>query len=294
MSLVGNLGLLFGFKYLDFTLTNLNSLGQLVGLSPQFPTFNVLLPVGISFYTFQSLSYTFDVYRGVQTPERHFGRFAVFVAFFPQLIAGPIERSGALLPQLEAPGRVRMGDLRVGCQLMLWGAFKKIVIADHAGVVVSTVYDQPALYPVGVCGFAVVLFAVRLYTDFSGYCDIAVGVARMDPLSTKFRRPCFAVRADHRRRVHPAISGLCLSCRRNGMTPDSKGFSGLLLAVCGMAPWTFVPGGLIALSSSRNALSPHLHTVTALRSLPMGRFDRQTSADVRFCGSRSCSSERSR
>lgn len=275
MSLVGNLGLLFGFKYLDFTLTNLNSLGQLVGLSPQFPTFNVLLPVGISFYTFQSLSYTFDVYRGVQTPERHFGRFAVFVAFFPQLIAGPIERSGALLPQLEAPGRVRMGDLRVGCQLMLWGAFKKIVIADHAGVVVSTVYDQPALYPAGVVGFAVVLFAVQLYTDFSGYCDIAVGVARLMGirLSTNFRRPFFARSvADYWRRRHITLGRwfrdyvyFPLGGSRAGQFQTAVNISAVFL-LSGLwhgASWTFVFwGGLNALALiTERALSPHLHTV---------------------------------
>ena len=274
MSLVGNLGLLFGFKYLDFTLTNLNSLGQLVGLSPQFPTFNVLLPVGISFYTFQSLSYTFDVYRGVQTPERHFGRFAVFVAFFPQLIAGPIERSGALLPQLEAPGRVRMGDLR-GMPVDAVGSLKKIVIADHAGVVVSTVYDQPALYPAGVVGFAVVLFAVQLYTDFSGYCDIAVGVARLMGirLSTNFRRPFFARSvADYWRRRHITLGRwfrdyvyFPLGGSRAGQFQTAVNISAVFL-LSGLwhgASWTFVLwGGLNALALiTERALSPHLHTV---------------------------------
>ena len=206
----------------------------------------MLLPVGISFYTFQSLSYTFDVYRGVQTPERHFGRFAVFVAFFPQLIAGPIERSGALLPQLEAPGRVRMGDLR-GMPVDAVGALK-IVIADHAGVVVSTVYDQPAaLYPAGVVGFAVVLFAVQLYTDFSGYCDIAVGVARLMGirLSTNFRRPFFARSvADYWRRRHITLGRWFADyvyfplggSRQDSSRQRSMSRRSSCSAVCGMAP----------------------------------------------------------
>ena len=293
---MGNLGL-FGFKYLDFTLTNLNSLGT-VGLSPR-PT-HVLLPVGSRSY-FQSLGYTFEV-SGCRS-RASLRRFAVFVAFFPQLIAGRSSAAERSCPSLRAGACPHGRPARMPVDAV--GAFKKIVIADHAGVVVSTVYDQPALYPAGVVGFAVVLFAVQLYTDFSGYCDIAVGVARLMGirLSTNFRRPFFARSvADYWRRRHITLGRwfrdyvyFPLGGSRAGQFQTAINISAALVSGLHGASWTFVLWVVLTrLRSSRTPLSPHLHTgIAAFTVPPMGRFDRQTSLMPLSC-SRSCSSERSR
>jgi D-alanyl-lipoteichoic acid acyltransferase DltB (MBOAT superfamily) len=193
-SISANLGMLIGFKYADFFGGSLAWVGDFVGWNIDSTTLGLLLPVGISFYTFQSMSYTFDVYRGVKSPERHFGYFAIYVSFFPQLIAGPIERANLLIPQLRASKLADFEGIRSGLQRMLWGAFKKIVIADNAAVVVSTVYAQPADYAGAFVLFATVLFALQIYCDFSAYSDIAIGSARVMGvhLSENFRRPFFA------------------------------------------------------------------------------------------------------
>ena len=191
LSLTVNLGLLFAFKYFDFFRTVIADLTSFAGYAVQFPELNVLLPVGISFYTFQTLSYTIDVYRGDKDPERHFGVFALYVSFFPQLVAGPIERSYRLLPQLNTAYRFQYPDAVEGLQLILWGLFKKMVIADSLAVVVDKVYGAPESYPGPVLLLATVFFAFQIYCDFSGYSDIAIGSARMlgIRLMTNFNRP---------------------------------------------------------------------------------------------------------
>ena len=134
LSIVANLGLLFSFKYYGFFSSQANELLRWASVPHELPSLAVLLPVGISFYTFQSMSYTIDVYRGVREPERHFGRFALYVSFFPQLVAGPIERSTSLLPQLGRLGSIRWENIAPGLQMVLWGFFKKLVIAEqHIG-----------------------------------------------------------------------------------------------------------------------------------------------------------------
>lgn len=194
LSMLVNLGMLAGFKYLNFFSESINSLLQISGSEYSFPLYHILLPVGISFYIFQSLSYTIDVYRGIQKPEKHFGKFALYVSFFPQLVAGPIERSTSLLPQINAPRPFSQQNLISGLKLMLWGFFKKLVIADRLGMFVSLVYENPTQYHGLPVILATVLFAFQLYADFSGYTDIARGSARIMgyELMVNFNRPLIA------------------------------------------------------------------------------------------------------
>ena len=193
-SLTTNLGLLFTFKYLDFFLTSLESSLARFNILYDVPSFQLLLPVGISFYTFQTLSYTIDVYRRVTPVERHLGIFAVYVSWFPQLVAGPIERSNHLLPQFRRQTRLEFDRVRSGLQLMLWGMFKKVVIADLAAPFVNTVYDAPNEFSGPILLIATLFFAAQIYCDFSGYSDIAIGIARIFgyDLMTNFRQPYFA------------------------------------------------------------------------------------------------------
>jgi D-alanyl-lipoteichoic acid acyltransferase DltB (MBOAT superfamily) len=180
VSLVTNLGLLFAFKYFNFFNESCRALFAQLNLSYAVPAANLLLPVGISFYTFQTLSYTIDVYRGAIQPERHLGKFSLYVTFFPQLVAGPIERSGNLLPQLQSL-RYKFDAERVtdGLRLMLWGFFKKVVIADRLAATVNQVYNNPAEYYGLQVALATVFFAFQIFCDFSGYSDIAIGAAKI-------------------------------------------------------------------------------------------------------------------
>jgi alginate O-acetyltransferase complex protein AlgI len=194
LSLTVNLGLLVTYKYADFIGETVQVLFDSVNIFLDVPGFNLMLPVGISFYTFQSLSYTIDVYRGHTPVERHLGIFSVYVAFFPQLVAGPIERSGKLLPQFKEEHRVEYHRFSDGTQLVLWGLFKKLVIADLIAPIVDTVYSNPGNFTGGFCLLATFFFAVQIYCDFSGYTDIAIGVAKMFgfDLMTNFKQPYFS------------------------------------------------------------------------------------------------------
>jgi D-alanyl-lipoteichoic acid acyltransferase DltB (MBOAT superfamily) len=178
MSLAGNLGMLGVFKYYNFFVENLVVALQSMGLNLNFWTLSVLLPVGISFYTFQTMSYTIDVYRGQLKPRRDFLDYVVYVSFFPQLVAGPIERASALLPQVEKVRTFDMDRVMSGFGLALWGAFKKVCIADTLAPYVDEVFmtREPAFIMVLMAGFA---FGVQMLADFSGYTDIARGTARM-------------------------------------------------------------------------------------------------------------------
>lgn len=173
LSFLLNLAILFFFKYFNFFLNNLNALAGLIGVEVQVPAFDVILPVGISFYTFQALSYTMDVYRGEIPPERNIFRYALFVSFFPQLVAGPIERSKNLLGQLYEYHTFDPQRVRDGLMLMLWGMFEKVVIADRVSMLVTYVYDNYTTLPGGAVILATVLFAVQIYCDFGGYSDMA-------------------------------------------------------------------------------------------------------------------------
>ncbi len=209
LSLMTNLGILAVFKYFNFFSSSFNALFKTLGLSAYLPHLNVLLPLGISFYTFQTLSYTIDVYRKRLEPQRHLGVFALYVSFFPQLVAGPIERAGHLLPQFFKKHDFDYPRMCDGLKLMLWGFFKKIVIADRLAFFVNFVYGHPAQWHGATVYIATTFFAFQIYCDFSGYSDIAIGAARIMgfEIMENFRRPYFAVSiAEFWRRWHISLS----------------------------------------------------------------------------------------
>jgi alginate O-acetyltransferase complex protein AlgI len=192
-SIVANLGVLAFFKYYDFFIDNVNRLLNLEE-SNQLPFLNILLPVGLSFHTFQAMSYTIEVYRGNQKAERHFGIYALYVLFYPQLVAGPIERPQNLLWQFRSHHSFDMTRIYEGLRLMLWGLFKKVVIADRLALYVNSVYSNPEDWPGSNLAVATVFFAIQIYCDFSGYSDMAIGSAKVMgfKLMTNFNRPYFA------------------------------------------------------------------------------------------------------
>lgn len=209
LSLVSNLGLLGFFKYYGFFNETLVNALALLGVQTSLPPSPFLLPVGISFYTFQSLSYLFEVYWGRQHAERHLGRFALYIAFFPQLVAGPIERSQSLLPQFLQRKQFDYDRVTSGLRLMLWGMFKKVVIADRLAQIVDQVYGAPTQFEGATLCMATVFFAFQIFCDFSGYSDIAIGTARVlgFDLMQNFRRPYFAASVtDFWRRWHISLS----------------------------------------------------------------------------------------
>jgi alginate O-acetyltransferase complex protein AlgI len=208
LSLVGNLGMLGTFKYLGFFVQSVGDALTALGFVVHWPTLSIALPVGISFYTFQTLSYTLDVYRGKLTPRRSLLDVALFVSFFPQLVAGPVERARDLLPQLERPREAAPSQLASGLSLALWGAVKKIVVADQVALYVDRcfVLNEP---PPSVLFMASAAFAVQILADFSGYTDIARGTARMlgVNLTHNFNRPYLAESpSDFWRRWHVSFS----------------------------------------------------------------------------------------
>ena len=194
LSLFSNLGLLFIFKYFNFFASSFNHTFHVFNASLTVPYLNFLLPVGISFYTFQTLSYSIDVYRGKILPEKHFGIFALYVSFFPQLVAGPIERASNLLPQFLRKKVFDEERVTSGLRLMLWGLFKKIVVANRLAIYVDAVYGNAEYHSAFTLLTATYFFAFQIYCDFSGYSDIAIGVARVlgFDLMKNFERPYFA------------------------------------------------------------------------------------------------------
>ncbi|HPB31474.1 MAG TPA: MBOAT family O-acyltransferase, partial [Candidatus Sumerlaeota bacterium] len=211
MSVAGNLGGLAFFKYYNFFAENLYAI-----LNPIFPAIqqshlNVILPVGISFYTFQTMSYTIDVYRNQMKACRSFLDFAVYVSFFPQLVAGPIERAERLLPQIQSPRKVTWDEVRSGTQLALWGLFKKLFVADNLAPLVNKIFADSAIAPPAPLEslLALYAFSFQIYCDFSGYSDIARGIARCMGISLmeNFRIPYFATNPqDLWRRWHISLS----------------------------------------------------------------------------------------
>lgn len=188
------LGILFFFKYFSFFFNSIVSCFPLFAWQVPFAIKKVVLPVGISFYTFQTLSYVVDIYRGKERAEHHFGIYASFISFFPQLVAGPIERTGNLLPQIKKEQKFDYEKATYGLKLMAWGFFKKLAIADVLAVYVDKVYAKPQ----GFQGFSLLLatlfFTIQIYCDFSGYSDIAIGTAKLMgiDLMTNFKSPYFS------------------------------------------------------------------------------------------------------
>ncbi|OHD67184.1 MAG: hypothetical protein A2W19_11640 [Spirochaetes bacterium RBG_16_49_21] len=193
-SLLINLGILFVFKYFNFFNSTLREVLTFFGLGYDVPALQLLLPIGISFYTFQALGYTIDVYRGTRKPERNLGVFALYVSFFPVLLAGPIERSTTLLPQFYKEMEFDYQRIADGLKLIAWGAFQKLVIADRLSMYVSQVYGNPQAFAGLPLLLASYFFIIQVYCDFSGYTDIAIGTAQVlgYKLIPNFRRPYFA------------------------------------------------------------------------------------------------------
>lgn len=177
-SIAANVGVLAFFKYFNFLDANLSWLLGRFGAANPIPALDILLPIGLSFHTFQSLSYTIEVYRGRQKAERRLGLFALYVMFYPQLVAGPIERPQNLLHQLAERHAFDPGLLREGLTLMLWGLFKKVAVADRLAPMVGRVFDRPDSYAGHPILLATFFFAFQIYLDFSAYSDIAQGAAR--------------------------------------------------------------------------------------------------------------------
>lgn len=252
-----NLSILFLFKYLDFGIESLNAVLSHLHIALHAPEFDLLLPVGISFYTFQALGYTMDVYRGEIRAEKNFFQYALFVSFFPQLVAGPIERSKNLLCQLDRPAKPTPDSLRDGCLLMLWGYFLKVVLADRIAVFVDAVYGDFETYTGVYLIVATVLFAVQIYCDFSGYSVIAMGTAKIlgIRLMENFDAPYLSTSvAEFWRRWHISLSGWFRDYLYIPLGGNRKGrlrkYGNLLITfgVSGLwhgADWSYVIWGLL-------------------------------------------------
>jgi len=208
ISVVMNLVFLGFFKYFDFFVSSAADSLRALGFDANIPLLHVVLPVGISFYTFQSMSYTIDVYRGDLPPERSLLNFALYVAFFPQLVAGPIERATHLIRQVDSVRPVRLHDFYWGVYMIGWGLFKKVVLADNVAPIADKVFGAPD--PGGLTVIlGVYAFAVQIYCDFSGYSDIARGTARLlgFDLMLNFNLPYFATNpSDFWKRWHISLS----------------------------------------------------------------------------------------
>lgn len=255
VDLVVCLGLLCYFKYFGFLTEMLSSLWQMLG-GRGFDAWTVILPVGVSFYTFQAMSYVVDVYRGDMPAERHFGYFALYVSFFPQLVAGPIERAATLLPQLRAGRNAAAADVHMGLRLLATGFFRKVVAADFAARFVERIYSLDA--PDGLAVLAgTLLFALQIYCDFSGYSEIAAGSARLMGvrLMRNFDRPYRAASIrEFWRRWHISLSTwftdyvyIPLGGNRRGRARQI-GATLVVFALSGLwhgAAWTFVVWGLL-------------------------------------------------
>ena len=209
LSVVNNLGILGVFKYYNFFALEVQQGLDLLGLQTNPYLLKVALPIGISFYTFHGMSYVFDIYRGQQKPVRNFIDYAVFVSFFPLLVAGPIERANHLLPQVQKARTFRYQQALEGCRLILWGLFKKVVIADSIAQVIDPIFAHYTDHSGLTLLLAAIGFSIQIYGDFSGYSDIALGTAKLFgfELLSNFRFPYFSRDvAEFWRRWHISLS----------------------------------------------------------------------------------------
>lgn len=260
VSLTVNLGLLFYFKYYGFFAFNLNEIFSHFNIISRVPYMNILLPVGISFYTFQTLSYSIDIYRGTAKEERHLGYFALYVTYFPQLVAGPIERSTRLLPQLKERPTVTKEDVRYAVNKILLGFFKKLVIADNLAVFVNETYGSLEGSNGTQVYLATLFFGFQIFCDFSGYTDIAIGSARLMGvrLMENFRKPLWERNlSDFWARWHISLTTwirdyIYVPLRKAGRnisanSPQAAASTIFILVVIGFwhgASWTFIVFGL--------------------------------------------------
>ncbi|WP_242651764.1 MBOAT family O-acyltransferase [Ruminiclostridium cellulolyticum] len=194
VSLITNIGMLFVFKYFNFFNENIKHLADFLNWNYPISGLSIILPIGLSFHTFQSMSYIIEVYRGKQQPEKHFGIYALYVMYYPQLVAGPIERPQNMLWQFHTEHSFDAHRVSDGMKLMAWGLFKKVVIADNLALVVNSIYGNPTQVNGLSLVVATYFFAFQIYCDFSGYTDIARGASRVMgiELMQNFKRPYFS------------------------------------------------------------------------------------------------------
>lgn len=284
-SLCVNLGILFLFKYFNFFVSTANDLSGLIGAGPSFAFNHLILPLGISFHTFQAMGYVIDVYLRRDAAERSYFRYVLFVLFFPQLVAGPIERSRHLLHQFRETHVFEYQRAVDGIRLMAWGMFKKVVIADRLAVFVDQVYAHPQQFAGPSLALATVLFALQIYCDFSGYSDIAVGAARIlgFDLMRNFNNP-YAARSMHEfwQRWHISLSTwfrdyVYIPLGGNRVSEPRRYFNVLATFVLsGLwhgASWSFVVWGLlnglyVSCSSLTSAWRMRIATVIGLAKIP--------------------------
>ena len=255
LSVAANLGILASFKYFNFFASSLADTLSLFGLEAGFVTVNIVLPVGISFYTFQTMSYTLDIYRGKMKPTRDLLDFALYVSFFPQLVAGPIERASRLLPQISAPRKITTDQVNAGIFLLIWGYYKKVVIADNLARIANPVFNGGTSVEGLDLLVGVLAFTFQIYGDFSGYSDIARGLSKLMgfDLMVNFKLPYFASSpSDFWRRWHISLSSwlrdyLYISLGGNrrgvGMTYRNLFLTMLLGGLWHGAAWNFVIWG---------------------------------------------------
>jgi alginate O-acetyltransferase complex protein AlgI len=257
LSVIINLGFLAVFKYYNFFIESFAEGVQRLGFEIHPLTFSIILPVGISFYTFHGLSYVIDIYKRRIEPERNFVNYSVFVSFFPLLVAGPIERATHLLPQIQKPRTFEYARAVDGLRQILWGLFKKVVIADNCAVFVNDIFNNTFNYSGSTLVLAAVLFAFQIYCDFSGYSDIALGTARLFgiELLRNFAFPYFSRDiAEFWRRWHISLSSwfrdylyIPLGGSHGGMWMKIRN-TFIIFLVSGLwhgANWTFVIWGLL-------------------------------------------------
>jgi alginate O-acetyltransferase complex protein AlgI len=256
-SLIANIGVLAFFKYYNFLNANLSELLSSFGYKNVIPDLSILLPIGLSFHTFQAMSYTIEVYRGNQKAERHFGIYALYVMFYPQLVAGPIERPQNLLHQFRKKHYFKYESFIGGLKLILWGFFMKLVVADRLAIYVNAVYNNPDKHNGVTLVVATVFFAFQIYCDFAGYSNIAIGAAKVMgfKLMTNFNRPYFSASiSEFWKRWHISLSTwfkdyLYISLGGNKVAIPRWYFNlFFVFAVSGLwhgANWTFIIWGAL-------------------------------------------------
>jgi D-alanyl-lipoteichoic acid acyltransferase DltB (MBOAT superfamily) len=256
-SLIINFSILFIYKYFNFINESVYNLLELFHLRWEVPNLDLLLPVGISFYTFQAVGYTIDIYRGDLKAEKNLGIYALFVSFFPQLVAGPIERAKNLLPQFKIIHYFEPSRLESGIKQMIWGFFMKLVVADRLSLIVNTAYNNPEAHNGTTFLIATFFFAFQIYCDFAGYSNIAIGASRIMgfDLMTNFKRPYFATNiTDFWRRWHISLSTwfrdyLYIPLGGNRVSEQRKSFNVFItFVVSGIwhgANWTFFIWGFL-------------------------------------------------
>ncbi len=285
VALCYHIGILFVFKYLDFFSQSIKPIFNTLNLFDGISAFHLLQPIGISFYTFKSISYCIDIYRGHQKVEHHLGKVALYVAFFPQLLAGPIERGTRLLPQFFQEFNFDYIRVVDGLKRMLWGLFQKMVIADNLAILVDSIYNHPEGHQGMSLLLATLFYSFQIYCDFSGYSDIAIGAAQVMGYQTmeNFNRPYFSSSiGEFWRRWHISLSSwlrdyLYIPLGGNRV-PIPRWYLNLLIVflLCGLwhgANWTFIFwGGLhglyLVLSASTQKLRNRIHQTLGIEKIP--------------------------